>query len=533
MRNAQAISRIQSVGRNSSSATDALHTTNLHAVHASAVRCDFLQGITMSKRTFKVSYKHKNSNSHANTEHTVNSSDSESSSKHKGKLELRGSSNDGGEARAASKNSKTISTTRATGQLHSSDQDEGEAICLTNIARNGQKHKASATSSALPVAATRDKIKTVNRSHGSKNKKALSAFSASASINRDVPPTHTAIARAMHASSQPQLRSIDTIELDADLADNEIEAAIERLRLMVNTKTARRVTRERRFWKRIYSVPLGTDRQGDRGVSLTFYFVCTANNADVPMRLQFNVGLIQESHARRFIEVFREVFPFDYQRVARCLRVHGTDEAYDHIGSLEDFILERPRTTTVERYFIKTNAGGAIQTSYIGGVNSPSHGVLYDLGSADAYRNALGQPVALNKDTATHTFVEREGMIRIESRRVFPKSLTMQQLLKLPSAFHEYLFFDLTRLPRRERRDPVFMGYVDSVRLRGLNSAGKRLAELFGGGRAAKRQVKEFEDRLASCRCAWWQALDHQQKLGVLLRSAPIWCFLKHTAKPD
>jgi hypothetical protein len=528
MRKAQIISHIQSVGRNSSSTADALYTTNHHAVHTCAVWRAFLQGITMRKRTSKVSYKHNSSNSHASTKHTVNSSDSVSSSKHVGKLKHRGSSNEKAEARATSKTTTTITTSKTAGRSNQ-DDDDHDALRFTNIARNGNTQKASAISSTLSTVTTKGKSKAVNRSHDSKHKKASSA---SISINHDAPSTRTAIARAIHANHQPQLRIIDTMELDADLADHEIEEAIERLKLMVNAKTARRVTKDRRFWKRIYSVPLGTGRQGDRSVSLTFYFVCTAKNANVPMRLQFNVGLIQESHARRFIKVFREVFPFSYQGVAQLLHVHGIDEAYDHAGSLEDLLLERPGSTSVERYYIKTNAGGAIQTSYIGGVNSPSHGVLYDLGSADAYRSALGQAVPLNKDTATHTFVERKGMIRIESRRVFKKPLTIQQLLKLPSAFHEYLFFDLTRLSRQDRGDPVFMGYVDSVRLRGLHSAGRRLKESFGGGRPAQRQVREFEDRLASCRCTWWQSLDHQQQLGVLLRAAPIWRFLKRTGEP-
>lgn len=367
---------------------------------------------------------------------------------------------------------------------------------------------------------------------------AAKAFAASKYINDDARPKSEKKTKAKGSGESavretvvPELRSIDTMEMDAPLNEQQIERAIGKLKLMVNDKRARRVTNESRFWEAKFSVPLGTGRQGERSVSITFYFVCTAKNSNVPMRLQFNVGLIRDEHVKRLIEVFKEVFPLDYKEVARSLRIHGVDEAYDRTGSLEDFILERGSSTTVERYYIKTSAGGEIQTSYIGSVDSPSHGVLYDLGSADAYRNARGQAVPLNKDTATHVFKCRMGMIRIESRRVFKSPLTMQDLLRLPSAFHEYQFFDLTRLPARKRRDPVFIGYVDSVRLRGVHSASKRLEAALGGGRPAARQVAEFEERLGRANSTWWSAIDHRQQLGVLLRAAPIWQFLRLTAR--
>lgn len=366
----------------------------------------------------------------------------------------------------------------------------------------------------------------------SNNKKRATPSSASTHIKHDAPvPTKGDGQRPVRKPNPPALRSIDTMEMDAYISPEEIESAIERLKLLVSDKRAKRVTSQSQFWKATFSVPLGTELE-QRSVSATFYFDCTARGADIPMRLQFNVGLMKVGHVDKLMDAFKEVFPYDYKRVAAALRVHGVDEAYDHEGNLEDFILEHRRATVVARYYIKTGAGGEIQTAYTGSVDSPSHGVLYDIESADVYRNALGQPVPLNKDTAADTFECRKGMIRIESRRVFKDHpLTLEELLKLPSAFHEYLFFDLTRLSARDRRDSVFMGFVDSVRLRGLNAAVKRLQVSYGGGRPAIREVKQFEDRLAACSCTWWSALDHSQQLGKLLRAAPIWKFLKHTAK--
>jgi hypothetical protein len=357
---------------------------------------------------------------------------------------------------------------------------------------------------------------------------------ASKHIRDDAPLAKSTVQRAVRDPIYPTLRSIDTMEMDAPLDEHQIEGAITRLKLMVIDRRARRITKESGFWKATFSVPLGSGKHSDRNVSLTLYFVCLAKNADVPMRIQFNVGLIRDDHVKHLIQVFKEVFPLDYKQVARSLRVHGVDEAYDREGSLEDFVLERASSTTVERYYIKTNTGGNIQTSYIGSVDSPSHGVLYALGSADAYRNARGQAVPLNADTATHTFKCRDNMIRIESRRVFKQApLTLAQVIELPSAFHEYQFFDLTRLPAKERNDPLFMGYVDSVRLRGLHGASKRMVTVLGGGRPATRRIAEFEQRLGKASCTWWSAIDHRQQLGVLLRDAPIWRFLRLTAKPS
>lgn len=380
----------------------------------------------------------------------------------------------------------------------------------------------------------KEKLTTSETERKKKQTHVTSSASTSSPINDDAQPmAKSAVQRAVKKTINPGLRIIDTMEMDAPLNAQQIESAIKKLKAMRSEKRARQLTSESKFWKAKFTVPLGSG-SGGRNVSVTFYFECTANNSNVPMRLQFNVSLIREEHARRFIKVFKEVFPFDYKQVAKSLRFHGVDEAYDRPGSLEDFVLERPASTTVERYYIRTNSRGEIQTSYIGSEDSPSHGVLYDLGGADAFRNALGEAVPLNKDTATHKFNSREGMIRIESRRVFKGSpLTLKELLELPSAFHEYQFLDLNRLSAKDRCDPAFIGYVDSVRLRGVHAASKRLEAALGGGRPAKRQVALFEARLGTASCVWWSAIDHRQKLGVLLRKSAIWKFLRHTATAD
>jgi hypothetical protein len=110
--------------------------------------------------------------------------------------------------------------------------------------------------------------------------------------------------------------------------------------------------------------------------------------------------------------------------------------------------------------------------------------------------------------------------------------MTVTELLSLPSAMNEYRVLDLTRLRPRDR-DPGFVAYLDSVRLRGVRGARLHLLAQCKNSKEVKELVADYDKRLSSTGAKWWSGLDHTQQLSVLLEASPFWAFLQHTVVSD
>jgi hypothetical protein len=336
------------------------------------------------------------------------------------------------------------------------------------------------------------------------------------------------------AKIQPILRALDKAMVDAPATPEQVERAIDICKELVKAGDATRITNQSRNWEAVFVVPLDSQlpARHSQNPSVTLYFNYRGNaKANVPFRQQFNPHKLNAQHTGSLIELWECIWPIGWREMRRDSRYYRVDEAADKQGDLDNLILDRKASQVMIRYFTQTGRNGKIKTSYIGEDSSENGGALYDRFSAEVFRNADGEPVPLNRDTATHILDQVDGVIRVESRRVFPTKLTYPELVKTPSAFSEFYLFDLSLLTLRDRRDTAFMGYAEIVRLRGLHGAKQRLFDMHGKTAETKRMIADYERRLASAQSEWWTQLERTQQLGALLKALPANKFMKYIGR--
>ena len=322
--------------------------------------------------------------------------------------------------------------------------------------------------------------------------------------------------------------------VDAPATPEQVERAIDICKELVKAGDATRITNQSRNWEAVFVVYLNSQLPAGHSLnpSVTLYFNYRGNaKANVPFRLQLNPHKLDAPHTQTLIRLWETIFPIGWRELRHDARYFRVDEAVDKQGDLDYLILDRKASQVTIRYFTQTGRDGKIKTAYIGEQSAENGGAMYDRYSAEVFRNADGEPVPLNRETATHTLdqvKDAEGIIRVESRRVFATKLTYAELLQTPSAFSEYYLFDLVHLPPRDRRDAAFMGYTEIVRLRGMHGAKQRLLDMLGKTAETKRMIADYEQRLAHAQCEWWTQLDRTQQLGKLLVSLPANKFMKH-----
>jgi hypothetical protein len=332
---------------------------------------------------------------------------------------------------------------------------------------------------------------------------------------------------------QPQLRALDKAMVDAPATLEQVERAIDIGKELVRENHATRITNQSKNWQAVFAVYLDAQLPAGHGQnpSVTLYFNYRGNaRANIPFRLQFNPDKLNAQHTDSLIDLWKRILPIGWRGLRSDARYFRVDEAADRQGDLDNLILDRKASQVTSRFFTQTGRDGKIKTSYIGEQSAENGGALYDRFSAEVFRNADCEPVPLNRETATHTLdqvKDVEGVIRVESRRVFATKLTYAELLQTPSAFSEYFLFDLSRLPPRDRRDVAFVGYTEIVRLRGMHGAKQRLLYMHGKTAETKRMIADYEQRLASAQCEWWTQLDRTQQLGALLNALPVNKFMK------
>lgn len=339
------------------------------------------------------------------------------------------------------------------------------------------------------------------------------------------------------AKVQPLLRTLDKAMVDAPATPEQVERAIEIAHQLRKNGQAIQITNQSRNWRAVFVVYLDGSKSSDhsKNPSATLYFDYRGNaKADVPFRLQFNPDKLDAQHTDLLIDLWKRIWPIGWRELRSDARYFRMDEAADAVGDLDDLILDRKASQVTARYYTQTGRNGKIKTGYIGEDSAVNGGALYDRFSAEVFRNADGEPVPLNRETATHTLDQLkdvEGIIRVESRRVFATKLTYAELRQTPSAFSEYYLFDLSRLTPSDRRDTAFIGYTEIVRLRGMHGAKHRLIDMHGKTAATKRMIADYEQRLARCQCEWWTQLDRTQQLGKLLESLPANKFMKRIGR--
>ncbi len=335
------------------------------------------------------------------------------------------------------------------------------------------------------------------------------------------------------AKAQPQLRALDKAMVDAPATPEQVDRAIDIAHQLRKNGQAMQITNQSRNWRAVFVAYLDGSKSPDhsKNPSATLYFDYRGNaKADVPFRLQFNPDKLNAQHTDSLIDLWERILPIGWRELRRDARYFRMDEAVDAAGDLDNLILDRKASQVTVRYCTQTGRNGKIKTAYVGEDSAANGGALYDRFSAEVFRNADCEPVPLNRENATHTLdqvKDVEGVIRVESRRVFATKLTYAELLQTPSAFSEYFLFDLSRLPPRDRRDTAFIGYTEIVRLRGMHGAKQRLFDMHGKTAETKRLISDYEQRLARAQCEWWTQLDRTQQLGKLLESLAANKFMK------
>lgn len=332
---------------------------------------------------------------------------------------------------------------------------------------------------------------------------------------------------------QPLLRALDKAMIDAPATPEYVERAIDICKELVQAGNAKRITSQSRNWQAVFVVylddKLPTNHSKNPSVTLYFNYRWNANT-DVPFRLQFNPHKLNAQHTSSLIALWERLWLIGWKELRSDARYFRVDEAADKEGDLDNIILDRKASQVTSRFYTQTGRDGKIKTMYNGEVSAEKGGTLYDRYSAEVFRNAVNEPVPLNRETATHTLDQLrkvEGIIRVESRRVFAKKLTYAELLQTPSAFSEFQLFDLSRLTSSDRRDTAFMGYTEMVRLRGMHGAKHRLLDMLGKSAKTKRLIADYEQRLARAQCDWWTQLDRTQQLGALLNALPVNKFMR------
>lgn len=375
--------------------------------------------------------------------------------------------------------------------------------------------------------------------NGKRKQKKTKALPASTNANSnakqqdDVPSTASHQVLTKFAKVQPQLRALDKAMIDAPATLEQVERAIDIGKELVRDSHATRITNQSKNWQAVFTVYLDAQLPAGHGQnpSVTLYFNYRGNaRANIPFRLQFNPHKLNAQHTDLLIDLWKRIWPICWRGLRRDARYFRVDEAVDAAGDLDSLILDRKASQVTTRYCTQTGRDGKIKTSYVGEDSAANGGALYDRFSAEVFRNADCEPVPLNRETATHTLdqvKDVEGVIRVESRRVFATKLTYAELLQTPSAFSEFYLFDLSRLPPRDRRDVAFVGYTEIVRLRGMHGAKQRLLNMHGKTAETKRLIADYEQRLARAQCEWWTQLDRTQQLGKLLESLPANKFMK------
>lgn len=383
-------------------------------------------------------------------------------------------------------------------------------------------------------------VPTGKGTNGNKSKRTKTIASAASTYangnakqQTDMHTTASHTVKFKFAKVQPLLRTLDKAMVDAPATPDQVDRAIDICKDMARAGDATRITNQSQNWQAVFVVYLNSQLPAghSQNPSVTLYFNYRGNaKANIPFRLQFNPDKLDAQHTESLIGLWKTICPIGWRELRRDARYYRVDEAVDAAGDLDNLILDRKASQVTSRYFTQTGRNGKIKTAYIGEDSAANGGALYDRFSAEVFRNADCEPVPLNRETATHTLDQLkdvEGIIRVESRRVFATKLTYAELLQTPSAFAEYYLFDLSRLPPRDRRDTAFVGYTEIVRLRGMHGAKQRLLEMHGKTAETKRLISDYEQRLARAQCEWWTQLDRTQQLGALLKALPANKFMK------
>ena len=116
---------------------------------------------------------------------------------------------------------------------------------------------------------------------------------------------------------------------------------------------------------------------------------------------------------------------------------------------------------------------------------------------------------------------------RVETRRVFtgqhPK---VSELGAIADPFGRVNVYQI-KSAKAKSTSVEFLAYLDCVRIRGINGAGRYLIKQAGNTKEVKSKVQAYERQLTRRAAPWWSPQDFNANAIDLLMRLPIWRFLK------
>nr|WP_295785764.1 hypothetical protein [Rhodoferax sp.] len=260
----------------------------------------------------------------------------------------------------------------------------------------------------------------------------------------------------------------------------------------------------------------------------------TKQDATLDMEVDLNPNNLTVSEVGEWLALWKELFGTHARELAQQIGIMRLDNNADCPYRTDDLIIDLDGARMGEKYYVRTTAGAMIQSNYAGNAKAAERLSVYDKEGSEAYKEAQARAIDCHQEEAH----EDDALIRLkrvaggertraEIRRVFeghhPK---VSELGKIADPFGHVRVYHIDRT-KTKHMSVEFIAFLDSVRVRGVNGAGRYLIKECGNTKEAKSKVQEFERQLARLAAPWWPPEDFNASALDLLKSLPIWKFLR------
>lgn len=326
--------------------------------------------------------------------------------------------------------------------------------------------------------------------------------------------------------------AIDKLCLDVPIAVSEMEAAMDRAAVLVQSGELVRGTTKGTFFKHAYILKL------ENGAAIRFSMSPNNPGKGANMQVVLNPAHVTKAGCSALIAVWKNLFPYMAQEIAAEMAIRRIDVCIDVPYAIEDFIIDFSKARAGSKVFVVTNGQAKQQTVYLGSLESAMRGVAYDQVASDNYKLLVGEITSRQRvrDDAELVMAQdgsrqrTESRMRIENRRIFKTAIGLDELASLPTGFGDYMVYCIANM-KREDCDLEFMTYLDSVRLRGITGTRAFMKEACRNKGEVSRTISELEGRLSRLQVKWWDAQRFNTGLMALLQDAPIWKFIAKMQK--
>jgi hypothetical protein len=327
---------------------------------------------------------------------------------------------------------------------------------------------------------------------------------------------------AMKATDAPIMIGIDKLEMSVPLTATQLDAVINKAQQLVKQKRLNRSSRKGEWYKYLFGLTLGD------GSKVFFNMEPTISTINHPMQVILNPNHISASDTVEIKNVWKSLFGPQAREVAASMMFMRVDANADCAHLIDNLIIDLDGSKVGQKYFVKTKTGGHIQSSYVGSVKSPHHGIGYDQIASDEFKSKVGEFVGRQRlrNNAELVLEQTKGRTRIESRRVFKPHVTLAELAAITNPFGKYKVYDLSKLEGK-KSSLEFVTYLDCVRIRGISGANRYLSEACGKSKEGIAIIHAYEERLNRLAAPWWRPQDFNASMLSVLKKTPVWQFLK------